>query len=37
MVIEDRIPTGDLSRLPEETRVRLGATPSPTPVDGSPR
>jgi predicted phosphodiesterase len=37
VVIGERIPTGDLSQLPEETRVRLGGSPSPTPVEGSPR
>ncbi|MFL6063566.1 MAG: metallophosphoesterase [Friedmanniella sp.] len=33
VVIDDRIPTGDLQRLPLETRLRLGgATPTPTPL-----
>jgi len=32
VVIEDRIPTGDLEGLPPDTRARLsGTTPSPTP------
>jgi len=37
VVIEDRIVTGDLTRLPPETRVRLGATPSPSPADATSR
>ena len=37
VVIEDRIATGDVSRLPEETRVRLGGSPSPTPEGATPR
>ena len=37
VVIEDRIPTGDVSRLPAETRVKLGATPTPTPGGATPR
>jgi hypothetical protein len=37
VVIEDRIPTGDLDQLPAETRVRLGATPTPNPDAGTPR
>ena len=37
VVIGDRIPTGDLGRLPEETRVRLGASPSPIPAGATPR
>ena len=32
VVIEDRIRTGDLSQLPPETRVKLGASPSPSPT-----
>ncbi len=35
VVIDDRIPTGDLSLLPEETRVKLGASPSPSPAPAS--
>jgi len=30
VVIEDRIPTGDLSRLPAETREKLGTSAMPT-------
>jgi predicted phosphodiesterase len=37
VVIEDRIATGDLDRLPAETRVRLGGTPSPNPDAETPR
>ena len=37
VVIEDRITTGDMDRLPAETRVRLGATPTPTPGAETPR
>lgn len=31
VVLEDRIPTGDLAALPDETRLRLGATPTASP------
>lgn len=37
VVIEDRVVTGDVSALPLETRVRLGATPSPSPAESTPR
>jgi predicted phosphodiesterase len=37
VVVEDRITTGDLSRLPTETRIRLGATPTSTPDGETPR
>jgi predicted phosphodiesterase len=37
VTIEDRISTGDLNRLPAETRVRLGATPTATPSSETPR
>jgi predicted phosphodiesterase len=37
VVIEDRIATGDLDRLPAETRIRLGATQRPTPDADTPR
>jgi predicted phosphodiesterase len=37
VVIEDRIVTGDLTQLPPETRVRLGASPSPAPAGATPR
>jgi predicted phosphodiesterase len=37
VVIEARIPTGDLGRLSAETRVKLGASPSPSPADATPR
>jgi predicted phosphodiesterase len=36
VVIEDRIPTGDLTKLPLETRIRLGGA-SPTPSVGASR
>lgn len=36
VIIEDRIPTGDLAALPPETRSRLGGPPTPTPAPGSP-
>ena len=37
VVIEDRITTGDLDQLPAETRVKLGASPTPTPGAETPR
>ena len=37
VVIEDRISTGDPDQLSAETRVRLGATPTPTPGAETPR
>jgi predicted phosphodiesterase len=37
VVIEDRIATGDLDRLPADTRARLGATPSSPPGAETPR
>ena len=37
VVIEERVRTGDPTRLPPETRVKLGASPSPTPTDATPR
>ena len=37
VVIEERIATGDLDLLPADTRVRLGATPTPTPGAETPR
>jgi predicted phosphodiesterase len=37
VVIEPRIPTGDLTRLPPETRVELGGSPSPSPGGATPR
>ena len=37
VVIEDRIPTGDLDQLPAETRVKLGAPPTATPGAETPR
>jgi hypothetical protein len=35
VVIEDRIPTGDLSRLPAETRGKLGAASATPTVQAS--
>jgi hypothetical protein len=37
VVIEDRIATGDPDTLPAETRVRLGATPTPSSGAETPR
>jgi predicted phosphodiesterase len=37
VVVEDRIVTGDPDLLPAETRVKLGATPSPSPGAETPR
>jgi predicted phosphodiesterase len=37
VVIEKRIATGDLDLLPADTRVRLGATPTPSPGADTPR
>jgi predicted phosphodiesterase len=37
VVIEKRIATGDLDLLPADTRVRLGATPTPSPGAETPR
>ena len=37
VVIGERIPTGDLTELPPDTRVKLGGSLSPTPVDATGR
>jgi predicted phosphodiesterase len=37
VVIGERIPTGDLTELPPDTRVKLGGSPSPVPADATRR
>jgi predicted phosphodiesterase len=37
VVIADRVVTGDPNQLPAETRIRLGATPTATPGEETPR
>ncbi|HLL63987.1 MAG TPA: hypothetical protein VK401_13125, partial [Propionibacteriaceae bacterium] len=37
VVIGERIPTGDLTELPPDTRVKLGGSASPVPADATRR